>query len=74
MEKVKILEILSRELGIPLEDLEQEEEISMETLPDWDSLTHTKIILALERESGQNFNPLEAAQATSFDSLFEMVR
>ena len=48
MDEPALMSLLARELDLEPEDLADEEEISMQTLPKWDSLTHTRIILALE--------------------------
>jgi len=71
--ETRILDILARELEIPLEELEAEEEISMEGLPEWDSLRHTQILLVLEKEFNQSFNAAEAGQATSLDALLALI-
>ena len=68
-----IKEILANELDIPLNELEAEEQISMQALPEWDSLTHTQIILAIERRFAQSVNTVAASQANDLATLVALV-
>ena len=69
----RILNGLAMELDIPLEELRLEEDISMETLPEWDSLKHSAIILHLEKEFGRSFDVVQAGQATSLEALTALI-
>lgn len=73
MDEAAMVRLLTRELELEPEDLADEEEISMQTLPEWDSLAHTRIIIALEKEIGRSLSAAEASQANSLDSLLKLV-
>jgi acyl carrier protein len=73
MDEKVLLSLLTRELELEPEDLADEEEISMQTLPEWDSLAHTRIILALEKAIGRALPAAEASQADSLAALLELV-
>ena len=68
-----VLEIISEQLGISLEDLAESEEVGMDTVPEWDSLRHTDIILAIERRFEKEMNTSQAGQATDVAKLVEML-
>ena len=69
----KILEVLAETLDMSPEELSDEPEISMDTLPEWDSLTHTELIVSLERAFGTTFDTAEASQATDLKALMTLV-
>ncbi len=69
----KILKVLASVLEIPSENLAKETELSMDALPEWDSLTHTELIVSLEREFGTTFDTARASQATDLEALIELV-
>ncbi len=74
MDEPALMSLLARELDLEPEDLADEEEISMQTLPEWDSLTHTRIILALEKAIGHPLPAAEASQADSLEALLQLAR
>ena len=69
----RILNTISLELEIPVQELRQEDSISMGSLPEWDSLKHSSIILALEKEFDRTFDVARASQATNVDALTALV-
>lgn len=69
----RILEILARELEYTVEELHEEEAISMESLPEWDSLTHTQLILALEKAFDIRLAAAPASQASDLATLVALV-
>jgi len=69
----RILEILAKELEYTMEELQEEKEISMESLPEWDSLTHTQLILALEKAFDIRLAAAPASQASDIAALVDLV-
>ena len=55
------------------EELSAEPEISMDALPEWDSLTYTELIVSLERLFGRTFDTVQASQATDLNTLINLV-
>jgi acyl carrier protein len=69
----KVVEVLAGALDYTVDELREEEEISMEVLPEWDSLTHTQVILALEKAFECKLPGVQASQATTLADLVTLV-
>ena len=69
----RILNTISLELEISVQELRQEDSISMDSLPEWDSLKHSSIILALEKEFNRTFDVARASQATNVHTLTALI-
>ena len=69
----RILNTISLELEISVPELRQEDSISMGSLPEWDSLKHSSIILALEKEFDRTFDVARASQATNVHTLTALI-
>jgi len=50
-----------------------DENISMETRLDWDSMAHINLILAIEQEFRIALTPEEASEAITFDGFREII-
>ena len=59
----KLYRILSQVFGIPASQLN--EEGSPDTIPNWDSLSHLNMIVALEAEFGISLTPEQAMEMLS---------
>jgi acyl carrier protein len=46
---------------------------SMDTIPQWDSLGHLKLIMALEKEFGLTFHPRDTVRMQSIDKICQII-
>jgi acyl carrier protein len=60
-------DVLEAVLGVDPNTLEDSD--SPKTVPQWDSVTHLQLMLALEAEFGLEFSPEDMAQLTSIGLL-----
>lgn len=67
----KINQLLSETLKIPLE--KTLEDLTMDDVNDWDSLTHMNLIVAIEGELGIELSGDDIAEMTSFDAIRKIV-
>ena len=63
----KVFEIVARIMGVPLEGVTSES--SPETLANWDSLRHMKLILAIEESLDIQFNDEDIVSIKSVQDL-----
>ena len=65
-----LVEIISSTLDYkkPINDID-----NMDTVTDWDSLNHIKIILNIEKHTGYKFSPIEISQARSVSNIQEII-
>jgi acyl carrier protein len=63
----KVFEIVARIMGVPLEAVTSES--SPETLANWDSLRHMKLILAIEESLDIQFNDEDIVSIKSVQDL-----
>jgi acyl carrier protein len=63
----ELKKILSQTLGIP--EAEIQNQASMETLPQWDSVAHINVILSLEAQYGISFQPDEVLELNSIENI-----
>ncbi len=61
----RVRSVFSDVFQIPLEDVKPES--SPDTIPNWDSLEHLNLVLALEQEFNVQFNPEEIEQLLSVE-------
>lgn len=61
--KEKIFKVISQVMGVPVEDVN--EDSSPDSIPDWDSLRHMNMILALEEEFGLEFTDEQLVEMLS---------
>ncbi len=59
----KLYRVLSQVLGVPADQLSDES--SPDTLPNWDSMTHLNMIVALEAEFAISLSPEQAMEMLS---------
>ena len=67
----RLKSVISRELD--LEDIELDAGTRAESVPGWDSLSHLRIILAVEAEYGVRFSTLEVLKMKQVGDLQELV-
>ncbi len=65
----KVLEILSSILLVPMDDLDQHS--SPQTIPNWDSLKHMNLVMAIEEEFEVQFTPDEFLELLSVPAILE---
>jgi len=63
----KILEVLAEVLEIKIEKMPKD--VTRETIANWDSLGHVRIVLALEEKFGINFDIQEIPNLTSLEAI-----
>lgn len=63
--------IASDVLGLPVADITPD--TSMETAPNWDSVQHLNLVLALEQALGLTFEPEELDQMKSIRQIVTLV-
>ena len=68
----RVKNILSRELQVDIEKIN--ENASQESISEWDSLNHLKIISELEKEFGFKFTIREITEAISFSNIINIVK
>lgn len=61
--KDRVCLVVSEVFGVPLEQVN--DETSPDTVPNWDSLQHIALIVALEAEFGVSLSPEDAVEMTS---------
>ena len=62
-------EVIEAVLGIDASKLSDSD--SPQTIPQWDSVTHLQLLLALEGEFGVQFSPEEMAQLSTIGRIRE---
>ena len=50
------------------------EEVTQNTIEDWDSLRHLNLIVELEEAFDKSFEPEEISEMTSLDKIMEMIQ
>ena len=45
----------------------------MDSVSEWDSLSHINIILEIEKNTGYKFSPLNISKATSIKKIYKMI-
>ncbi len=68
----KVKEILSSILEIEIKDVD--ENASIDTIDNWDSLKQMNIIVAIEEEVGIEFNEEETVLLNSYNLLIEAIK
>ena len=68
----RVKEILSRELQVDIEKIN--ENTSQESISEWDSLNHLKIISELEKEFGFKFTIREITDSVSFSNIMNIIK
>jgi acyl carrier protein len=63
--------VVAQVLGIPVERITQED--CPATVESWDSLTHIKLVLALEAEFDVLFSPEDTAELLSVGAIRQML-
>jgi acyl carrier protein len=67
----KVFEIVARIMGVPVDAVNLES--SPETLENWDSLRHMKLILAIEESLGVQFSDEDIVSIKSVQDLLTRV-
>jgi citrate synthase len=67
----EIIKIMSKTLG--LMENEIDDELSPETLVEWDSFNHVSLVLALEKAFNIKFSPDEIGELLCLKSIMETV-
>ncbi len=65
--RTQIRSIVADTLGIPLEDVP--EDASPETLPEWDSMKHLELMMAIEAAYGIRINTAAMLTLNSIDEI-----
>lgn len=68
----KIFAIVARIMGVPIDSIN--ESSSPETLANWDSLRHMKLILALEESLNVQLTEAQIVSVRSVKDILEMVK
>jgi acyl carrier protein len=68
----EVRQVLADILNVPIERIDKDS--SPETLPDWDSLQHLNLVLALEQNSGLEFSPEEIEQMLSVNAIAILIQ
>lgn len=69
MEK-RLYTIMSQIFDIPLSAISMDS--TAETMPEWDSMNHINLVLALEGEFGIQFTPEQIAEIISVQSILKV--
>lgn len=72
IEEKKVKEVLANVFKIKIENID--EATSMDTVQEWDSLNHLKLILALEDELDISFLEEETVEILSFELIKEVLK
>jgi len=67
----RLKQVIFRELD--LEEFELEESTTAAMVPGWDSLSHIRVIAAVEEEYGIRFKPLEIIRLLNVGQLQELI-
>ena len=71
MEK-KLFKIISKVFNVPLEQVNNES--SPDTIPEWDSLKHMNLILAIEQEFGIQFTEVQIIEMLNVALIKELLK
>lgn len=63
-EEQKLKKVLADVFGLEIEDID--EESSIDTIAEWDSLKHLNLVLAIETEFGVELTDAESVEILSF--------
>lgn len=67
-----IKEVMARLFHVNVKDIDDDS--SMDTIEEWDSLNHLKLVLALEDECGISFTEEESVEILSFALIKEVLK
>lgn len=70
--KEKIIQVLSRVMGVPVSELD--EGSSPDTISVWDSLRHMNLVLALEEDLGIQFSDNQIIEMNSVGLILEILK
>lgn len=70
--EARLGEVLRSVLG--LERSQLHERVTRETVPEWDSLRHVKLMLELQKEFGVRFSATEVMGLDSFGAILAALR
>ncbi len=70
--KTSVRAVFIDELGIG--DDQYSEDLTYNSIPEWDSATHMVIVLALEEKFGVAFNPDEAVSMTTIPNIYSVLQ
>lgn len=70
--EARLGEVLRSVLG--LERSQVHERVTRETVPEWDSLRHVKLMLELQKEFGVRFSATEVMGLDSFGAILAALR
>lgn len=68
----RLNDVLARVFKVPVESIHPN--ISMENVASWDSLSHIRLICALEEEFGITFKPNEAITLIDYHSMRNLIQ
>ena len=69
---LQIKQVAAGVLGVPVQKLT--DETSQQTIPSWDSLTHLKLVMELEKEFNIAFNTEEVFAIDTIGKICESVK
>jgi len=68
----KLFKIISKVFNVPLEQVNNES--SPDTIPEWDSLKHMNLILAIEQEFGIQFTEVQIIEMLNVALIIELLK
>jgi acyl carrier protein len=68
----RVIEIMAAAFGLPSDRIGGS--ASMETLSEWDSVSHLSLVIGLEEAFGISFDPDEVPVMTSLQAILETLR
>jgi acyl carrier protein len=70
--KERVVEVVSQVMNVPVEQLDDDS--SPDTVPNWDSLKHMNLILALEESFAVSFSDDEVIQMLSVRKIVDILK
>lgn len=67
----RVKEIIARELGVSIDEVQND--LAIGDLPEWDSLHHVAIIVALQKEFGITFSPDDLMDVEDVSDIIALV-